>query len=421
MPVAQRFKLMVLRNNSQSSIRTNMAMFVSGLPSSTTCFNFQFRSRLNANSAVFHEAGRTRLLLVPCHRRQPPFIHSNRHSRGTTKLACAAAEIQNEDQDHRTRTPPASSTLWMVISQTVTLLFPVWTSLASILALRYPQLFLSISDQYVTLMLSALMFSMGTTLSWSDLRHSFRNRTAIMVNFVGCYGVMPALSVALSHIAGLDREFTAGMVLLGMVSGGQASNLCTYIANGDVALSVTMTTMTTLSAIFMLPFLSLVLLGEVIPVHPAAIAWSTVSVVLLPIALGIFLSRLAPGMMKHGKPFLPLVGVVSTVLIVLSAVSRSHMLLSSSLSTLLLPVLLLHILGGVYGLVSAKLAKLKQRAARAMAIEVMFKSPALALVLASKHFAGMGVRIPAAVSIFALAPLAALFSVMLRFAPIRDE
>merc|ERR1719498_1896787 len=98
------------------------------------------------------------------------------------------------------------------------------------------------------------------------------------LGLMACYGLMPAMALGLSRILGLPATLTAGMVLVGSINGGQASNLCTYIARGDVALSVLMTTCTTLGAIFMTPLLCKVLLGALVPVNALGVAVSTIQV-----------------------------------------------------------------------------------------------------------------------------------------------
>ena len=100
----------------------------------------------------------------------------------------------------------------------------------------------------------------------------------MLLGFLACYALMPALALSLSSIFGLPAAMTAGMVLVGSINGGQASNLCTYIAKGDVALSVLMTTVTTIGAIFMTPLLCKVLLGAIVPVDAVGVAISTIQV-----------------------------------------------------------------------------------------------------------------------------------------------
>lgn len=121
-------------------------------------------------------------------------------------------------------------------------LFPVWTVLAAAAALINPGLFSWFTTAYFTASLAILMLSMGITLSIADFLRVFRRMGAVAVGFAGCYILMPILAFALAKGFDLTPALVAGTVLVGCVNGGQASNLCTYIANGNVALSVLMTT-----------------------------------------------------------------------------------------------------------------------------------------------------------------------------------
>lgn len=166
------------------------------------------------------------------------------------------------------------------------------------------------------------MLSMGITLKPADFARVGQRPNAVLMQFTLCYAMMPVLSLLLGKAFGLDPSLLGGLVLVGSINGGQASNLCTYIAKGNVALSVLMTTATTLGAIFMTPLLCKGLLGAVVPVDAAGIAMSTIQVVLAPIAVGMSLNKFAPKFVNAILPFAPVVGVVSTCLLVASAVAQ---------------------------------------------------------------------------------------------------
>ena len=168
--------------------------------------------------------------------------------------------------------------IYVKASEWIVNLFPVWTVLCSVLALYKPSLFSWLTTNYFTAGLGLLMLSMGITLSPKDFSDVLKRPAAVLVGFIGCYAFMPALAMAISTAFGLSPELTAGLVLVGSINGGQASNLCTYIAKGDVALSVMMTTATTLGAIFMTPLLCKILLGTVVPLDAVGISMSTIQV-----------------------------------------------------------------------------------------------------------------------------------------------
>jgi BASS family bile acid:Na+ symporter len=146
------------------------------------------------------------------------------------------------------------------------------------IALKSPQSFAWFSTEYFTAALAALMLSMGITLTPQDFVDVASQPAAVMMQFTLCYAMMPLLALGLGRAFGIDKALLAGLVLVGSINGGQASNLCTYIAKGNVALSVLMTTATTIGAIFMTPLICKLLLGAVVPVDAAGIAASTVQV-----------------------------------------------------------------------------------------------------------------------------------------------
>lgn len=159
-----------------------------------------------------------------------------------------------------------------------TTLFPVWTVICTLIALKSPSSFAWFTTEYFTAGLAALMLSMGITLTPDDFVQVAKEPVSVFMQFALCYGMMPLLAMFLGQAFGIDKALLAGMVLVGSINGGQASNLCTYIAKGNVALSVLMTTATTVGAIFMTPLLCKGLLGAIVPVDAAGIAMSTIQV-----------------------------------------------------------------------------------------------------------------------------------------------
>ena len=141
------------------------------------------------------------------------------------------------------------------------------------------------------------MLSMGITLTPADFVEVTKEPSSVLMQFTLCYAMMPTLAFGLGKLFGLEAGLLAGMVLVGSINGGQASNLCTYIAKGNVALSVLMTTATTVGAILMTPFLCKTILGAVVPVDAAGIAKSTIQVScsgILIIVLGAQLNSIRP-------------------------------------------------------------------------------------------------------------------------------
>jgi len=299
-----------------------------------------------------------------------------------------------------------------------TTLFPLWTILFTGIALKSPSSFAWFTTEYFTGALAALMLSMGITLTPNDFAKVATRPNSVLMQFTLCYAMMPVLALVLGKVFHLDAGILAGMVLVGSINGGQASNLCTYIARGNVALSVLMTTATTLGAIFMTPFLCKTLLGAVVPVDAAGIAVSTIQVVLAPIAIGMSMNKFLPNFVKAILPFAPVVGVVSTCLLVASAVAQVAEPIINAGWSLQIPILLLHLIGGLVGYLLPKYTGFSEVASRTMAIETSMKSSAFGFLLAKLHFGEYSARVPSAVSVVWMALTGSILAVIWRYIPV---
>lgn len=300
-------------------------------------------------------------------------------------------------------------------------MFPVWTVMAAVLGLRNPSLFSWLTTQYFTLGLAILMFSMGITLTPSDFKRVMSKPGPVTINFLCCYVMMPLLGLLLGRVFNLSAPIVAGLVLVGSINGGQASNLCTYIARGDVALSVVMTTSTTLGTMFMTPLIAKVLLGTIVPVDAIGVAISALQVVLLPIFLGVALNSAAPKFCRKVEPLCPTVGVTSTVLLVGASVAGCSQAIRNAGLGLQLAVMLLHLVGGAAGYWLCRVCKFKEIVCRTTAIETAMKSSAFGVLLATLHFSDYLARVPSAVSVVWMAIMGSCMAVVWQFIPIKDE
>uniref|UniRef100_A0A0G4I626 Uncharacterized protein n=1 Tax=Chromera velia CCMP2878 TaxID=1169474 RepID=A0A0G4I626_9ALVE len=311
--------------------------------------------------------------------------------------------------------------LYEKVTSILTTLFPLWTIIFSVIALKSPQSFAWFNTTYFTTALAALMLSMGITLTPQDFIDCAKRPKAIGVGFVGCYGMMPLLALVLAKMARLPAELTAGLVLVGSINGGQASNLCAYIARGDVALSVLMTTATTIGAIFMTPLLCQNLLGAKVALDAAGIVRSTIQVVLGPLAVGMTMNKFCPQIVEAITPLTPIVGVLSTCLLVASSVAQVAEPILNAGMQLQTPIILLHLVGGIVGYSVPKLMGMTETTCRTIAIETSMKSSAFGFLLASLHFADFAVRVAPAVSVVWMAITGATLAVIWRFIPVKEE
>ena len=230
---------------------------------------------------------------------------------------------------------------------------------------------------------------------------------------------MPALAWFVGKALALPPSLAAGLVLVACINGAQASNLCTYIGQGDLALSVLMTTLTTIGAVVMTPTMGKLLLGQVVPVNAGAMALSTVQVVLAPIVVGMSFNAKFPNAVKQILPFSPVLGVLLTCALVGTSVAGCAAPILSAGLRLQAAAALLHGLGGIAGYVLTK-PFYSEDVCRTFAIEFAMKSSAFGYLLASLHFADFAVRVPAAVSIVWMTLIGSTLAVASRFFPPKE-
>lgn len=310
--------------------------------------------------------------------------------------------------------------LYIKTTDTLTILFPLWTVLFAGLALVRPSSFSWFTTKYFTATLGALMLSMGITLTLDDFARVAQQPGAVIWGFILCYVLCPLLGLGLGHAFKLPIDLVAGLVLVGSINGGQASNLCTYIAKGDVALSVLMTTVTTIAGIVATPLLCKVLLGAVVPVDAVGIAVSCIQVVLAPIVAGMALNRFAPKVVEKVLPATPVIGVLSTCLLVASSVAQCAPAIINAGLNLQIPILLLHLIGGLAGYWIPSIFGFSEVQSRTMAIETAMKSSAFGFLLAKLHFKQYATRVPSAVSVVWMALVGASLAVVWRFIPVKE-
>ncbi|MEM1303633.1 MAG: bile acid:sodium symporter family protein, partial [Planctomycetota bacterium] len=193
-------------------------------------------------------------------------------------------------------------------------LFPVWVLACAAAALWRPSLFAWFTHLIVPA-LGVIMLGMGVTLSVGDFARVARAPRPVLLGVAAQFTVMPLLGWAIANGLALPNEFAVGLILVACCPGGTASNVVTYIARADLALSLLMTMCSTFAAIALTPLLSKWLIGERLPVDAFGLFVSTVQVVLLPVLGGMALHHLAPRLVKRVTPIAPLVSVAAIALI----------------------------------------------------------------------------------------------------------
>lgn len=273
--------------------------------------------------------------------------------------------------------------------------FALWVILFAVLGFFLPDTFKQLTPYIVTL-LGIIMFGMGLTLSLDDFREVAKRPVEVGIGVVSQFLIMPLVAVILTTVIPMSPEVAAGVILVGCCPGGTSSNVMTYLSKGDVALSVACTSVTTLAAPIVTPFLVWMFASQFLPVDAMAMFISIVKVILLPLALGFLLQKLLPGMVKAAVPALPLVSVTGIVLIVAAVVGASKAAIASSGLMILAVVVLHNGIGYMLGYFAARATGLSVAKRKAIAIEVGMQNSGLGAALANAHFSPVA-AVPSAI------------------------
>ncbi|UDL03625.1 bile acid:sodium symporter family protein [Marinobacter sp. CA1] len=264
-------------------------------------------------------------------------------------------------------------------------LFPVWAILFSVCAFYQPALFTDLKAAIVPL-LTIIMLAMGLTLTPTDFRHVVTYRHALLLGTALQFSVMPLLALGISLLFGFSPELTVGMVLVGCVAGGTSSNVMTFLAGGNVALSISMTATSTLLGVVLTPLLTGLLVGQSVDVPITGMLLSLVKIVLVPVAIGVALNAFLRRQVKAVEPVLPLVSMFSIVIIIAIVVALNRDNLASQGLMIALAVILHNSLGLGLGYGACRLFGFDRRISRTVAFEVGLQNSGLATALAMKFF-----------------------------------
>ena len=257
----------------------------------------------------------------------------------------------------------------------------------AILSLLFPTVFARIPTRAINPMLGIIMFGMGLTLNPHDFRIVFSRPKDVLVGCLAQFTVMPLLAWILSTLFALDEALALGVILVGCCPGGTASNVITYLAKGDLALSVGMTGVSTLLAPFLTPLLTWALAGKSVDVDVASMFLSILWVVILPIVLGLVVKALWPKFTERATDYLPALSSVTIALIVAIIISANASKLLAGGMIIIIVVMLHNLCGLALGSLIGRLLRLAPAKRRAISIEVGMQNSGLASSLANLHFA----------------------------------
>ncbi|MDD3798330.1 MAG: bile acid:sodium symporter family protein [Novosphingobium sp.] len=277
--------------------------------------------------------------------------------------------------------------------QRATNLFALWTAIGTLWAWLVPAHFIWVADgsirpfgqPLISVLLGVVMLGMGITLSFDDFRRVLAMPRSVAAGVVLQFTIMPVTGVVLAHVLGLVPGLAVGLILVSCCPGGTASNVITYMARANVALSVTMTMASTLVAIVLTPLLTGWLAGVFVEIDRWSLFREMVAIVLLPVVAGVLLNRYVPRLTKLAANVSPLLSVLTVVLIVGGIIAKSKPLIEANFGILLLSVLLLHASGFGLGYVLARVLGLGLSERRTVGIEVGMQNSGLGATLASSQ------------------------------------
>lgn len=266
-----------------------------------------------------------------------------------------------------------------------TMLFPIGAVAVAMFSFFHPEV-LGGSRKLIEPLLGVVMLGMGMTLRAENFAEILRRPRLIALGCAMQFALMPAFGYLVGRALGLSGELLAGIVLLGSCPGGTASNVICYLARGDVALGITLTTTTTLLAVVMTPLLTWAYLGQQMDVPVVEMMLGILLIILVPVAVGVALNRRFSHWLYPVKQFFPYISVVSIILIIgiIVAVARPHF---AALAAPVIAAVFWHnILGLAGGYWAARWLGLDERVCRTLAIETGMQNSGLAVALAQNYF-----------------------------------
>ncbi|KAL4200919.1 hypothetical protein AMTRI_Chr02g213540 [Amborella trichopoda] len=287
---------------------------------------------------------------------------------------------------------------WEAIGEALSTAFPLWVTLACVLALYKPPAFLWMHSNLKVFGISVTMLGMGMTLTIKDLHAALAMPKELLAGFVLQYTIMPLSGAFVSKLLRLPTHYAAGLILVACCPGGTASNIVTYLARANVALSVLMTAASTISAVVMTPFLTAKLAGQLVAVDAAGLFISTVQVVLAPVLVGALMNQYCHGVVKFVSPFMPLTSVLTVALLCGSAIAQNASAILMSGQQVVLAACALHGSGFFFGYALSRILGLDVSSSRTISIEVGMQNSVLGVVLAGQHFSNPLTAVPCAVS-----------------------
>lgn len=268
-------------------------------------------------------------------------------------------------------------------------LYPVWLVTLAVIAFFKPQTMLWFDKPWIFWSLAASMLGMGLTLSIEDFKAIWKMPGSVALGFIAQYTIMPLSGWAVATLLKLDPGLAVGIILVASCPGGMASNMISYLAKANVALSVVLTLASTMLAFFFTPMWTSTLAGKYVPVDAWGLCVSAFQLTIAPVVLGVLIRWKLPRTADQIGACGPTVAVVAFTLVSGGIVAASAEAIAANFGRLALAAFLLHLLGFGVGYFISKVLRYPESVARTVSIEVGMQNGGMAASLAREHFAAM--------------------------------
>lgn len=263
--------------------------------------------------------------------------------------------------------------------------FAIWALLSALLGFVFPEFFASLAFLIVPI-LGIIMFGMGMTLKTSDFLEIIKRPKPVIIGLLAQFTIMPLIAYLLTLVFSLDPLIAVGVILVGCCPGGTSSNVITFLAKGDVALSVAITSISTLLAPFLTPILLQVFAGQLIDIDLLSMMVTITKIVILPILLGIIVHKFLGDKIESAITVLPMISVLGISIIIAAVVAVSKATILDSGAIVFVVVALHNMLGYSLGYLLARLLGFTETQRRAIMIEVGMQNSGLGAALAATYF-----------------------------------
>ena len=271
----------------------------------------------------------------------------------------------------------------------------LWVILFGAVAYLYPPSFLFASG-YINIFFAITMFGIGLVLTQDDYKLVIKSPRPVIFGNICQFTIMPLLALMISYMFSLPKEIAVGLILTGSAPGAMTSNVLSYLSDGDVTYSVSLTAVATLLSPLLTPLITLLLAGEKVPMQFSPMFFTIIYTVVIPLILGFFVRKYFPEFIKKIDEAPATISVTAIVVITSFVIAKNKVNLSMATTIVFLAVVILNFLGMIFGFLAGSAARYNYKRRKTLAIEIGMQNAGLGVILALNHFSEK-TAIPAAI------------------------